>query len=145
RGTALVEIYQNCNIFNDHAFEYMTGKDVRESETVYLEHGEPVLFGPDRGWGIRIDEMRIKKVRLGDGVDAGSCLVWDETNPVLATLMAHLLPPEFPTPIGILHAVEKPSFEEAVSAQIQTEIDRHGMGQLAELLRRGDTWTVEAS
>jgi 2-oxoglutarate ferredoxin oxidoreductase subunit beta len=145
RGTAFVEIYQNCNIFNDHAFEYMTGKDVRESETVYLEHGEPVLFGPDREWGIQVDQMRVKKVRLGDGVDAASCLVWDETNPVLATLMAHLLPPEFPTPVGILRAVEKPSFEAAVSAQIQTEIDRQGMGQLADLLRRGDTWTVEAS
>jgi 2-oxoglutarate/2-oxoacid ferredoxin oxidoreductase subunit beta len=145
RGTAFVEIYQNCNIFNDHAFEYMTGKEVRDLETVYLEHGEPVRFGADREWGIRLEGMKIEKVFLGEGADAGSCLVWDETNPVLATLMAHLLPPHFPTPVGVLRAVEKPSFEEAVSAQIQAEIDRQGTGQLADLLLRGDTWTVGAS
>jgi 2-oxoglutarate ferredoxin oxidoreductase subunit beta len=144
RGTALVEIYQNCNIFNDHAFEYMTGKEVRDSATLYLEHGEPLRFGPEREWGIRLRNMKIEKVRLEEAVDDGSLIVWDETNPVLSMLVAHMQPPDLPTPVGVLRSVDAVPFEDRVTGQIQQQIDRLGSGRLEDLLHRGDTWTVGA-
>jgi len=142
-GSAFVEIYQNCNIFNDHAFEYMTEKSVRDDESLYLKHGEPVVFGAEGEWGLRLRGTRLEKVRLEDDADKDSCLVWDETDPVLAYLMANVTPPEFPTPVGVLRSVEAPVFEQAMVAQIQSEIDRQGSGSLEELLHRGDTWTVK--
>ncbi len=146
QGTAFVEIYQNCNIFNDRAFAYMTDKANRESQGLYLEHGEPLVFGPegDRR-GIRIEGASLEVVKLGDGVEPESCLVWDETSPVLASLMAHLGPPARPTPLGVLRAVEATPFEDAVGAQIQEQIDRVGVGSLEDLLHAGDTWTVAPS
>ena len=144
RGTAFIEIYQNCNIFNDHAFSYMTDKAQRSSQTVYLEHGKPVLFGDQLQWGLRVKDMRLETVELSDSVKAESCLIWDETNPVLAAMMAHQLPPG-PTPLGVLRRVERPIFEESVQQQIQQEIENKGSGSLEELLSMGDTWTVDAS
>ncbi len=143
QGTAFVEIYQNCNIFNDHAFSYMTDKPNRSSQTVYLEHGKPVVFGDQQQWGLRIKDMRLETVELGSPEDVESCLIWDETNPVMAALMAHQLPPG-PTPLGVLRRVQKPLFEESVQRQIQDEIDSKGSGSLEELLSMGNTWTVGA-
>ncbi len=143
RGTASVEIYQNCNIFNDHAFAYMTDKPNRAAQSLYLEHGKPVVFGADQEWGVRVRDMGLEVVALTDGVTAGDCLVWDETNPVLAALMAHQLPPG-PTPLGVVRCVEQPAFEDAVVDQIQHEIDSKGSGSLEQLLHSGDTWTVTA-
>ncbi|MCP3964446.1 MAG: 2-oxoacid:ferredoxin oxidoreductase subunit beta [bacterium] len=142
RGTAFVEIYQNCNIFNDHAFAYMTDKPNRAGQTVYLEHGKPVVFGNDLEWGLRLEDYRLKAFELGDGSGAEP-MVWDETNPILANLMAHQLPPG-PTPLGVLRRVERPVFEEQVVGQIQGEIDTKGAGSLEALLHTGDTWTVES-
>ncbi len=142
RGTAFVEIYQNCNIFNDHAFEYMTGKPVRDSATLYLEPGEPLRFGPEKEWGIRLKNMTIEKVRLGEGgVDPSSLMVWDETNPVLSMLVAQMQPP-LPTPVGVLRAVDAVPFETRMVEQMEQAIDAGGSGRLEELLHRGDTWTV---
>ncbi|MEM7350014.1 MAG: 2-oxoacid:ferredoxin oxidoreductase subunit beta [Acidobacteriota bacterium] len=141
RGTAFVEIYQNCNIFNDFAFSYMTDKAKRSSQCIYLEHGKPLVFGDNEQWGLRVKDMRLEVVELGDSVSADSCLVWDETNPVLAALMAHQLPPG-PTPLGVLRRVEDTPFETAMVDQIQSEIDRKGPGKLEDLIHAGDTWTV---
>ena len=141
RGTAFVEIYQNCNIFNDYAFSYMTDKANRSSQCVYLEHGEPVVFGTNGEWGLRVKDMRLEVVELGESVSADSCLVWDETNPALAALMAHQLPPG-PTPLGVLRRVEQEPFEAAMVEQIQNEIDAKGPGSLEDLIHAGDTWTV---
>ncbi len=140
-GTAFVEIYQNCNIFNDHAFAYLTDKTNRAAQALYLEHGKPVVFGANQEWGMRVRDMRLETVELGSGVSAEDCLIWDETDSVLATLMAHQLPPAA-TPLGVLRCVEQPTFERAVSDQIQSEIDSKGTGSLDELLHAGDTWTV---
>ncbi len=141
QGTALVEIYQNCNIFNDHAFAYMTDKPNRAARTIYLEHGKPVVFGADQQWGIRGRGMRLEVVELSGTVGVEQCLVWDETNVALAALMAQQLPPG-PTPLGVLRCFEQPSFESAVTGQVQREIESKGSGDLDQLLHSGDTWTV---
>ncbi|HEX5761153.1 MAG TPA: 2-oxoacid:ferredoxin oxidoreductase subunit beta [Thermoanaerobaculia bacterium] len=144
KGTAYVEIYQNCNIFNDKAFTYMTERDVRDESTLYLEHGKPMVFGKGRDKGIRMNGTRMEVIHLGDGLTEADCLVWDESdeNPATAFLAAQLLPPDFPTPVGVIRAVEMPSYEQRVVAQIQAEIDRLGEGSLEKLIRSGDTWTV---
>ncbi len=143
RGTAFIEIYQNCNIFNDGAFSYMTDKSQRQEQGIYLQHGQPVIFGGEEKRGIRMKDMRCEVVTLGDGFSEEDCLVWDETNPAMAMLMAQMLPPDYPTPLGVLRAVDRPVFEEQVVAQIQAEIKSKGDGTLEELLHAGDVWTVD--
>lgn len=143
-GAAFVEIYQNCNIFNDRAFAYMTEKENREAQVLYLEHGKPLLFGPNREKGIRLRGTELEVIELGSGLSADDCLVWDETrpNPAFAFLAANLLPPEFPTPVGVFRSVEAPAFEQQVVGQIQRETQTRGPGSLDQLLRSGDVWTV---
>ena len=146
RGTAFVEIYQNCNIFNDGAFTAMTEKETRAESTLMLEHGKPLVFGAARDKGIRLDAttLRLEVVRLGDGVGEGDLLVWDESrpDPALAFLLAQLEPPAFPTPVGVFRSVERPSYESGVLAQIKAQQDRHGAGSLEELLYSGEVWQV---
>jgi 2-oxoglutarate/2-oxoacid ferredoxin oxidoreductase subunit beta len=144
RGSAFIEIYQNCNIFNDGAFAYLTDKEHREDAAVYLEHGKPVVFGKDPRRGVRMRGSELEVVELGDGVSEDDCLLWDERvpAPTLAFLAAHMLPPRFPTPLGVFRDVDAPSYEEAVNGQVRQEIERHGAGDLAELLAAGDVWTV---
>jgi 2-oxoglutarate ferredoxin oxidoreductase subunit beta len=145
KGTAFVEIYQNCNIFNDKAFTYMTEKDTKDEHALYLEHGKPLVFGKKKDKGIRMRGTQMEVVDLGDGIGPDDVLVWDESleNPATAFLAAQLLPPHFPTALGVFRAVDKPSYEARVVEQIQHETDRLGMGKLDDLLKSGDTWTVE--
>jgi 2-oxoglutarate ferredoxin oxidoreductase subunit beta len=144
QGTAFVEIYQNCNIFNDKAFTYMTEKESRDESVLYLEHGKPLVYGKDRSRGIRLDGTRLEAIELGERFGEDDCLVWDEGDPVLAYLASQLLPPHFPTALGVVRAVDRPTYEEGVIGQIQGEIERQGTGSLEALLRSGDTWTVPA-
>jgi 2-oxoglutarate/2-oxoacid ferredoxin oxidoreductase subunit beta len=145
KGTAYVEIYQNCNIFNDKAFTYMTDKESKDDGVLYLEHGKPLVFGKNKDRGIRMRGTQMEVVQFGDGVGPDDCVVWDETleNPATAFLAAQLLPPEFPTALGVFRSVDVPSYEERVVGQMQTETDRMGVGKLEDLLKAGDTWTVE--
>jgi 2-oxoglutarate ferredoxin oxidoreductase subunit beta len=149
KGTAYVEIYQNCNIFNDKAFSYVTDKEGRDDAVVYLEHGKPLVFGKGRGKGIRLVGTELEVIELGGSgpYTEADCLVWNENadNPVMAFLAAQLLPPHFPTPLGVLRAVDRPSYEDGVIHQIEDEIGRQGEGSLEKLLRSGDTWTVGAA
>ena len=141
RGTAFVEIYQNCNIFNDKAFAYMTDKANRAGHIVEVEHGRPLVYDEGRR-GLVLRRMGIESVELGESYSGDDLLVYDETNPMHASLMAHLLPPAFPTPIGVVRAVEQPTFEETVAAQVDAAVAQSGGSDLDDLLQSGDTWTV---
>ncbi len=144
KGTAYVEIYQNCNIFNDKAFANLTDKETKDESALYLEHGKPLVFGKNKNRGIRMKGTQMEVIELGGELTADDCLVWDETqeNPATAFLMAQLQPPHFPTPLGVFRNVEMPSYEERVITQLQTETDRLGVGKLEDLLKAGDTWVV---
>jgi 2-oxoglutarate ferredoxin oxidoreductase subunit beta len=144
KGTAFVEIYQNCNIFNDKAFTYMTDKETKEDSVLYMEHGKPLVFGKNKDKGIRMRGTEMEVIQLGDGLGPEDCLVWNESleNPATAFLAAQLLPPDFPTALGVFRSVEMPSYEQRVVEQVQQETDRRGLGKLDELLRSGDTWEV---
>ena len=143
QGTAFIEIYQNCNIFNDGAFSYMTDKESRLSQVIYLEHGKPLLFGPEGARrGVVLDGMRPKVVEIGELFKPEDCIVWDETNPMLSAILAQLTPPAYPTPIGVLRSDSRQPFEQAVVGQIGQEIEKKGSGSLEKLLYSGDIWTV---
>ena len=144
QGTAFVEIYQNCNIFNDKAFDYMTDKPVRDDAAIYLEHGKPLVFGKEKNRGIRMRGTEMEVIELGGEFSEADCLVWNEslTNPATAFLAAQLLPPHFPTALGVFRSVEEPTYEHRVVGQIEEATAKQGVGRLEDLLRQGDTWTV---
>ncbi len=144
KGTAFVEIYQNCNIFNDKAFTYMTEKDTKDENVLYLEQGKPLVYGKNKDKGIRMRGTEMEVIELGNGLGVEDCLVWDATleNPATAFLAAQLLPPNFPTALGLFRNVEKVPYEQRVVSQMQQETERLGMGELEKLLKAGDTWTV---
>jgi 2-oxoglutarate/2-oxoacid ferredoxin oxidoreductase subunit beta len=144
KGTAFVEIYQNCNIFNDKAFAPITDKESRDEAAVYLEQGKPLIFGKGKTKGIRLNGTELEVIDLSAGFSADDCLVWDETrmNPAIAFMIAQMGPPNFPTPLGVLRRVDVPSFESGVVGQIERETERKGAGSLDQLLRSGDVWTV---
>jgi len=141
RGTSFVEILQNCNVFNDGAFADVTEKATKADHTLVLEHGKPLVFGKDRDRGIRLRNFQPEVVQLGDGVTEADLLVHDETNPALAYLIARLGPPDFPTPIGVFTAVERPCYDAALGQQIASARAKNPP-DLRALLNRGDTWTV---
>lgn len=146
QGTAFVEIFQNCNIFNDKAFSAVTEKETKDESVLLLEHGKPLVFGKQKDKGIRLVGIDLEVVSFADGFSAADCLVWDESkpSPALAFLIAQLQGPQFPVPLGVLRAVEQPTYESRVLGQINGEIDRRGHGQLDALLTAGETWTVAA-
>lgn len=147
QGSAFVEIYQNCNIFNDKAFAAVTDKDLRTENAIYLEHGKPLVFGKDEDRGIRINGTRLEVVQLDDEIGPEDCLTWDETdpNPTIAFMAAHMELPAFPIPLGVLRSVELPTYERAAIDQIEHQIDAEGQGSLEELIFSGELWTVDAS
>ena len=142
RGTSFVEILQNCNVFNDGAFDALTDKATKNDHTLVLEHGRPLRFGLDGTRGIRLDAaMRAELVTLGNGIGESDLLVYDETNPMHAQIVTSLQPPTFPTPIGVVRAVDRPCYEDVAQAQV-TEAQRRTPPDVRALLARGDTWTV---
>jgi len=144
KGTAFIEIYQNCNIFNDKAFSFMTDKENKDEGVLHLEHGKPLVFGKAKDKGIRMQGTEMEVIQLGGEFGPQDCLVWNESlhNPATAFLAAQLLPPLFPTAIGVFRNVEEIPYETRVVDQIQHETERLGVGKLDDLLRSGDTWTV---
>ncbi len=145
RGTAFVEIYQNCNVYNDGAFEYAKEPKLRSDTLVEIEHGQPLVFGAERDKGIRLDGLEPRVVPLRDAAGGSDLLVHDETaaEPALATLLARMRYPALPEAIGVLRAIERPTFDALVDDQIEAARTREGRGELAELLESGDTWTVD--
>ncbi|MBI4576342.1 MAG: 2-oxoacid:ferredoxin oxidoreductase subunit beta [Planctomycetes bacterium] len=146
KGSAFVEIYQNCNIFNDHAFEHFTEKDVRDDRTVYLEHGKPLVFGRGGDKGIRLRGLHPEVVALGDGGSTEELLVHDERarDASLAYLLSHLDYPEYPIPLGVFRAIQRPTLETMMQTQVDQAVQKGGPRDLDALLRGRETWTVDA-
>ena len=145
RGTSFVEVYQNCNVFNDGAFDYATGRQTRSENTIELEHGKPLVFGADRQKGIRLNGLEPEVVELGDGVTEADLLVHDAhaPEPSLAYLLSRLRHEDgFPEPIGVFRAVDVPRYDELLNAQVDAAREDRGDGDLSALLNSGDTWTV---
>jgi 2-oxoglutarate/2-oxoacid ferredoxin oxidoreductase subunit beta len=145
RGTALVEIYQNCPIFNDNAFAAVTEPETREETVVRLEHGEPIRFGADRSHGLRFTRNGSLEVADAASADPDSLLTHDAhaADPSYAFALSRLDSSELaPTPIGIFRQAPRPSYDDLMSGQIDAAREQLGHGNLADLLAGGDTWQV---
>ncbi len=144
RGASLVEIYQNCNVFNDGAFEQITAKANRPSMLIPLEHGQPIRFGEDLGKGVVMADGEATVADVAD-VGEGALAVHDETRPdpsVAFALSRLATGPTSPTPIGVFRAVERAEYGSMVNSQLAAAAERKGPGDLAALLTSGATWTV---
>jgi 2-oxoglutarate ferredoxin oxidoreductase subunit beta len=144
KGTAFVEIYQNCPIFNDDAFLPVTEPGQRDQHLIKLEHGEPIRFGADAGFGLRFGRYgSLEAVPVADA-DPDSLLSHDvEAGASYAFALSRLDSIDFAhTPIGIFRKVERPSYDEMMSAQIDAARQKLGDGDLGELLAGADTWQV---
>jgi 2-oxoglutarate/2-oxoacid ferredoxin oxidoreductase subunit beta len=145
RGSGFVEIYQNCNVFNDGAFEKVTARDARSQMLIPLVHGQPVRFGADNERGVVVDSQgRAQIVEVAD-VGEEAILVHDEgrEEPGLAFLLSRLARgPYEPTPIGVFRAVERSDYGSLVNHQVIEACARRGPGDLRDLLSSGTTWTV---
>jgi 2-oxoglutarate ferredoxin oxidoreductase subunit beta len=143
-GTAFVEVYQNCNVFNDGAWEYATNRETKADTTIELEHGKPLIFGKNRDKGIRLNGMEPEIVQLGKGVTEDDLLFHDEKSPEpsLAYLLSRMRYPEFPEPIGVFRAVERPQYDVLINEQIETARQERGSGNLEQLFQAGETWSV---
>jgi 2-oxoglutarate ferredoxin oxidoreductase subunit beta len=145
KGAAFVEIYQNCNVFNDGAFEEITKKDVREDMLIPLEHGKPIRFGPDGARGVMLDgQGKAKIVEVAD-VGEDKILIHDEEReePGLAFMLSRLARgPHEPTPIGVFRAVDRTDYGTAIQRQLHEAQEQQGPGELAQLLGSLGTWEV---
>jgi 2-oxoglutarate ferredoxin oxidoreductase subunit beta len=145
-GSAFIEILQNCNIFNDGAWDSLTEKDMRDDHTIVLEHGKPLVFGKNHDKGLRLRGLELEVVPLGNGVTEKDLLVHDEQHPspAYSFLLARMdEDPAFPSPLGVLRAVDGPHYEREATTQIQEVIAKKGKGDLGKLLRSGDIWEVK--
>jgi 2-oxoglutarate ferredoxin oxidoreductase subunit beta len=145
RGSALVEIYQNCNVFNDGAFEQITAKEARPRNLIPLAHGQPVRFGVEREKGVMFDGQG--RARIVDVAEVGeeALLVHDERreDPSLAFTLSRLAEgPYSPTPIGVFRAVERPDYGSLMDQQLAGAQDQQGPGDLHALLHSSATWEV---
>jgi len=145
RGTSFIEIYQNCVVFNDGAFDYATDRDQRAETTLELEHGKPMIFGKNRDKGIRLNGLTPEVVELGKGVSEDDLLFHDENapEPSLAYLLSRMNHPEFPEPIGVFRSVDRPRYDDLINRQISDFRASKGEGDLEKLFNAGETWTVE--
>ena len=145
RGTAFVEVYQNCNVFNDGAWSYATDKATKTETVLELEHGKPLIFGKNRDKGIRLNGLEPEVVELGKGISEDDLLFHDERSPEpsLAYLLSRLRQEDgFPEPIGVFRAVEAPQYDKMINEQVDNAIEKKGEGDLEKLYRSDDTWKV---
>jgi 2-oxoglutarate/2-oxoacid ferredoxin oxidoreductase subunit beta len=149
KGASFVEIIQNCIVYNDGAFADFAEKAVAADMQLHVEHGKPMIYGKDRNRGLRLDTrtLRIEAVTIGrDGVTEADVLVHDETNRVLASLLAGLRPPAFPEVLGVIYCDPGPSYELQVKAQddaARAAAAAKGPIDFDRLLRAGKTWQVK--
>ena len=149
KGASLIEILQNCPVYNDGEWDAVEDKSTRDESALRLVHGEPLVFGPaGRQRGIRIEDGTPRVVPLEDGADPreSGIVVHDDFSPSVsyAFALASMAPPEFPTPVGIFREVTRPAYDELLEQQVREAVAERGPGDLKALLESGATWTVEA-
>lgn len=145
RGTSLIEILQNCVIFNDKTFAPITAKEVKQDAQIILEDGKPMLFGAERNKGIVLNGFKLEVVTIGEnGITEEDILVHNvkEEDPTLHAMLARMRPPEFPAALGIIRAVDRLTFDSGVLSQLEYEKENAKFNTVDELLQSGDTWEI---
>jgi len=145
RGTSFVEVYQNCVIFNDGCHSEYADKKSKDDHSIVLTHGQPMVFGGEIKKGLILDNLTLKVVELGDSYTEADCIVHDESNEVLASLLVAMdANPEMPKLYGVIFAVKDVIYNEQVSAQLADVKAKKGDGDFNKLLYSGDTWEIKA-
>ena len=145
KGTSVIEVLQNCVIFNDGIHDDVAGKEVRDDRTIILHHGEPMIFGKRNDKGLILDGLKLKEVTLGEnGITEKSLLVHDahEPNPGIQYMLANMRYPEYPVALGVIRAVSGPTYEDAVEEQITMVKKTAKIKCMDDLLNSGNVWTV---
>ncbi len=144
-GSALIEIYQNCNVFNDKAFIQLTGREERELNRIKIEHGRPVVFGPDDEYGVVIDDGSARIVEVSAvGIDAIHVHNAQASTPAAAFALSRLSHgPYGPTPVGVFREKTRLKYEDGLQKQIHDAQTDRGPGDLQALIGSTGTWTVE--
>jgi 2-oxoglutarate/2-oxoacid ferredoxin oxidoreductase subunit beta len=145
KGTSVVEVLQNCVIFNDAVHDEVLGKEVRDDRTIILRHGEPMIFGKEKDKGLILDGLRLKVVRIGEnGITADKLLIHDthESNPGIQYMLANMKHPEYPVALGVIRAVPSLTYDEAVTQQIEMIRETSPIKCMDDVLSSGSTWEV---
>jgi 2-oxoglutarate ferredoxin oxidoreductase subunit beta len=146
KGTSVVEVLQNCVIFNDGIHEAVTGREVREERTIILKHGQPMVFGKNNNKGLMLDGLKLKVVTLGEnGISEKNLLVHDaeESNPGIHYMLAHMGYPDYPVALGVIRSVEGRTYDADLEAQI-SEVQKDAIIKcMDDLLVSGSVWKVE--
>lgn len=149
KGTSFVEIYQNCNVFNDGAFEIFTDKETKKIETLFVEHGKPFIFGQNQEKGVKLDGFKPVIVDLSAGHSANDLWIHDETDRVKAGILSRFFDnpkkggEHFPRPFGVFYTEDRPCYEDGLNQQVVDAIAKKGEGDLDKLLRGRDTWEIQ--
>ncbi|MBY0534735.1 MAG: 2-oxoacid:ferredoxin oxidoreductase subunit beta [Chitinophagaceae bacterium] len=148
KGASFLEIYQNCNIFNDGAFETFTEKSTKPDNTLFLEHGKPLVFGAQQNKGIKIDGFRPKVVEIGTEASLDDLWIHDEKDFYKAQILVRMfddprIEGHLPRPFGVFYETERPCYEEMLNLQIEEVITAKGKGNLDKLLRGNEVWSIE--
>jgi 2-oxoglutarate/2-oxoacid ferredoxin oxidoreductase subunit beta len=148
KGASFLEIYQNCNIFNDGAFEIFTEKGTKLAETLFLEHGKPLLFGANNEKGIRLDGFTPRVINLSDGFSADDLWIHDEQDIYKAQILVRIFDNpntegHLPRPFGVFYQAERLCYEDAMQKQIQ-EAAAKKPADLDKLLRGNEVWKILA-
>jgi 2-oxoglutarate ferredoxin oxidoreductase subunit beta len=146
KGTSVIEILQNCVIFNDGVHDEVTGKEVRDDRTIILRHGQPMKFGKGNDKGLILDGLKLKVVKIGEnGITEDNLLIHDshESNPGIQYMLANMKYPEYPVALGVIRDVEYPTYDEAVTEQIKAVKASSKITCMDDLLNSGSVWEVE--
>ena len=146
KGTSVIEVLQNCVIFNDGIHENTTGKEVRDDRTLILKHGEPMIFGKGNDKGLILDGLKLRVVKLGEnGITEKNILNHDaaEPNPGIQYMLANMRYPEYPVALGVIRAVPGPTYENDVENQIAEIRKVSKIKNMDDLLNSGSIWKVD--
>lgn len=146
KGTSLVEILQNCVIFNDKVFDPVTNKDVKLDAQLWLEHGKPMIFGKENNKGLVLKNLELEVVTIGEnGITEADILIHDahSVNDALHNLLVNMSAPHFPVAFGVIRNVESSSFNEGVYSQLEKEKQKAKYSSVNELINSGVTWEIK--
>ena len=146
KGTSVIEVLQNCVIFNDGIHDVVAGRDVRDDRTIILKHSEPMIFGKDNDKGLVLDGLKLKVVKLGEnGITEKNLIVHDafEPNPGIQYMLANMRYPEYPMALGVIRSVPGHTYENDVEEQIKGIQKDSKIRSMTDLMKSGSTWMVD--
>jgi 2-oxoglutarate ferredoxin oxidoreductase subunit beta len=149
KGSGFLEVYQNCNIFNDGTFKNFNEREVKEDRMIQLENGKPLIFGKNKDKGIRLNGVTPEIVSISaeggeSGIKVDDILVHNENahEPNLPYILGRMQFPQYPVPMGVFRAIERPTYEHMLAGQISTAVETKGAGSLEKLINSGETWVI---